>query len=281
MACSHHCRRLRLALDRFPHALTSCTFAIEAALKASAECKRTAKGRHDVIAVARAASPLIAAFAQEDLDDLRKKRNEIVHKGYSPKDDNLSAGLLLHIGIPFLSCCYREFHTYDMLDSLLPAIAEHTRIAGNVYRRCRTALLEHPPESEQDVTYCFRALAHLIRWSCKDSFSSYWELKALQTAEEDGVKFNHAADERDKLDRMFTCGWRFDCPICDEYKGVVADLEEKALVNGTIRPIRLACPSCALVVRTEHQYLAEELLASHLGEEEAAILKDYGVHRPG
>jgi hypothetical protein len=269
-----------IALERFPHALTSCTFAVEAALKASPLCKRASKGLLEVIAAARKASPAIEAFPQEDLDHLRQKRNDIVHKGYSPKDDNISGDLLLNVGMPFLSCCYREFHAFDILESLLPAIAEQTRIAGVVYGRRRSALLQQPRKNEQDVTYCFRALAHLIGWSCKDSFSPSWELRALQQAEEIGAKFDRIADACDKLERLFRYAWRFDCPICSEHKGAVADLDEDALVNETLRPTSLTCPSCALVVRSEHEFLAEELLAPCLAQEEVAILMDYGIRRP-
>ena len=268
-----------IALDRFPHALTSCTFAVEAALKASPRCKAASKGLLDVIVAARKASPAIEAFPREDLDHLRKKRNEIVHSGFSPKDDNISADLLLKVGIPFLSCCCQEFHSFDLPDALLPEIAEQIRIASAVYRR-RQSAPDQPGDTEQDVTYCFRALAHLIRWSCRDSFSSSWELKALRHAEEVGAKFEHTADESGDLERLFRCPWRFDCPICGEYQGVVADLDEDALIEGTIRPARLVCPSCALVVRREHKFLAEELLMPDLPAEEAAILKDYGIRRP-
>jgi hypothetical protein len=39
-------------------------------------------------------------------------------------------------------------------------------------------------------------------------------------------------------------------------------------------------PDCALVTRVEHEFLAEELLVPSLAQEEAAILKGFGINRP-
>lgn len=126
-----------IALDRFPHALTSCTFAVEAALRASPRCKGTSKRLSDVIVAARRASPAIEAVPQEDLEQLRKKRNDIVHSGFGPKDKNASADLLLKVGLRFFTCCCREFHSFDLLDGLWPEIAEQI-LRGAIARRLVT-----------------------------------------------------------------------------------------------------------------------------------------------
>jgi hypothetical protein len=248
-----------IALGRFPHALTSCAAAIEAALKASPRCATSDDRFVTLLDAACRASAHIANFPKLDLTDFRKKRNDIVHKGFSPKDDNIAADLQLKVGIPLIAACFREFHTFDFYDGLLPEYSRHIQIAQKAYQRRPAGPND---ASDRDVTYCFRSLAHLIRWSFKEAFSSSWELKALTHAEEIGMKFNHANDEQAELERLFGCAWKFECPVCHDYESTVAELEEGALSNGFVRPTRLACTNCGLVVRNNHYFLAEELLAA-------------------
>ena len=265
-----------ISLSRFPHALTLCTSAIEGAIKASPKGDPAAKNLRDTIASARCAAPRLGAFQQEDLDSLRRKRNEIVHKGFSPRDDNVCAYLLLNTGIAFLDSCYRELHDFDFMAGLLPEIAEQIQLALRVYSRCRPERIPQGKEPEEDVSYCFLAFARFVRSSFKDSFSSSSDLKAAQYAEEIGVKFGYTEDQCNRLERQMACPWRFDCPICREYKTAVTDLDGEVLEDGVVRPVCLVCPSCGLVVLKEHSFLAEELLSGTVAKERAAILKDYG-----
>lgn len=265
-----------IALSRFPHALTSCATAIEAVIKASSRCATNDDRFVALLSAARKAATTIAAFPQQDVDEFRKKRNDIVHKGFSPKDDNVSVELLLKTGIPLLAQCFSEFHNYDFFHGLLPEYTEHLRVAQKVYLR-QQQMAPHADAEERDVTYCFRSLAHLIRWSCKHAFSSSWEIQTLSDAEDIGVKFEHTEDERRKLEGRFGSAWRFDCPVCGDYEAAVAELDEDALTQSVVRPSRLACTNCGLVVRKEHRFLAEELLSAATEQDEARILKEYGI----
>src|SRR5437588_473581 len=86
---------LLLAVWRYPHGLVSCASAIESALKAAFNKRR--KGFGELLKLANAELPG-DVFSQADLDEFRDKRNEIVHYGFSPKDDEISAVLLLKTG---------------------------------------------------------------------------------------------------------------------------------------------------------------------------------------
>jgi hypothetical protein len=263
-----------IALGQFPHALTSCAAAIEGALKASSALRATSNDRFvTLLEAAGRASLHLANFPKSDLTEFRKKRNDIVHQGFGTEDYSISAGLQLKVGIPLLAVCFREFHAFDFYDALLPEHSRHIRIAQKVYHR---RLADAKDASDGSVTYCFRALAHSIRWSFKENFSSSWELKALTRAEEIGIKFDHAHEEQGKLESMFGSAWIFDCPVCFEYQSTVAELDESALSNRLVQPIRLACTNCGLVVQKSDYFLAEELLAADVAQAKAHILKEYG-----
>src|SRR5882672_9161327 len=76
-----------IALNRFPHALTTCASAIETALKAAVISNKAKKPRfEDLIAAARHNSVGIANLSESDLVSFRRMRNNIVHHGFEPKD---------------------------------------------------------------------------------------------------------------------------------------------------------------------------------------------------
>ena len=219
---------------------------------------------------------MIAKFPGPDVKEFRDKRNEIVHSGFSPKDDNVSADLCLKVGIPFLAECFAEFNVFNFYDALLPEYLQQIRVAQRVYQRRHASLND---ASDFDVTYCFQALGHSILWSLRENYSSSWELKALTESEEVGIKFEHTHREQVELERLFGCAWKFDCPVCFDVDSTVAELDEAALNNGVVRPVRLACTNCGFVVRKNSYFLAEELLAADVERATPRILKEFGIAR--
>src|ERR1700755_2257768 len=65
---------LLVSIGQYPHALVSCTSAIESALKAAFTTEKVNLSR--LLELANAAFP-INAFSQRQLDEFRQKRNEI------------------------------------------------------------------------------------------------------------------------------------------------------------------------------------------------------------
>src|SRR5262245_36279364 len=108
-----------IALERFPHALTARASSAEGAMKAmlnipqdqvvhARQLFKRAIDRHTAL----------SAFTGADLRRCRETRNRIVHYGFSPRDEEEAATLLLQTGFPFLRACYREFFRFDLARGL-------------------------------------------------------------------------------------------------------------------------------------------------------------------
>ena len=85
-----------IALKRYPHAFTACAFAIESAIKAAFGIPSSGGDNlQRLLERARERLPRLRDFPQHDVDHLRQSRNRIIHYGFSLKDDQPAASLLL------------------------------------------------------------------------------------------------------------------------------------------------------------------------------------------
>jgi hypothetical protein len=91
----------------------------------------------------------------------------MIHYGFSPRDDEQTAVLLLQVGFPFLSQCYEEFFDFSLEKGLLPDFFQQLSIATEVYDEAKNM-------RGLNFTYCFHAFSHLLCWSVKDSLMSHW-----------------------------------------------------------------------------------------------------------
>ena len=158
-----------VALDRFPHALVTCASAIESSMKSVLVYppeNRIPAAR--LYAKVRKRYPGLESFDERDLEDFRLKRNEIAHYGFSPRDDEPTATLLLKTGFPFLTACYSEFFGFDLVDGLAIEFGDNFKIALNVYNAL-TVYKKTKEIPEPRFSRCFSAFSHLIRWSLRQS----------------------------------------------------------------------------------------------------------------
>ena len=259
-----------IALGRYPHALSVCASAIESSLQAADINAKEKDGFQDLVKKAKKSSKAVESFADGSLDQFRETRNRITHRGFSPQDDSESVSLYLEVGLPFLSICYHEFHAFDLMGGLLMEYTEHINAAQKIL-----ALVKAEPNL--DKSYCLNSFSHLIRWCFKRNFSAGWEIDALVHSEEIGGKFEKMYAEKQDLERLFDAPYSFDCPVCDDIKSVVAELDSAALDLAEVRPIRMACTSCGFVVSKSQPYLAQVLLEKQVSESKARILKEYWI----
>ena len=173
-----------------------CAFGVESAMQAADIGAKEKDGLQQLIKKAGGRSKAIREFEPTLLDNFRDTRNQIVHHEFSPQDDSLTTSLYLEVGLPFLSLCYREFHSFDLMDALLTEYVEHIHAAQRVHALAKSL-------HDIDVSYCLHGFAHLIRWHLKNNFSTTWEIDALVRAEEIGVKFNKIYDQKQDLERHF------------------------------------------------------------------------------
>lgn len=261
---------LLIALARYPHALTVCASAIESAIQAANIGATEKDGFHNLIKKAKKTSKAVEEFGDDSLNHFRNLRNLITHRGFSPQDDSEATSLYLEVGLPFLSLCYREFHSFDLMDGLLIEYVDHINAAHKVH-----ALAKRLPR--QDMSYCLHSFGHLIRWSCKQNFSTGWEINTLVHADEIGQKFQEIHAEKQELERLFDASWSFDCPVCHDPDSVVAEIDSSALDKKEVIAMRLACTNCGFVVSNSQPYLSQVLLEKQVSDSKAKILKEYGV----
>lgn len=156
------------------------------------------------------------------------------------------------------------------MSGLLPEYVDHINVAQRV-----CALAKAMPDL--DLSYCLNSFSHLVRWCFKRNFSAEWEIDALAHSDEIGGKFERMYTEKKKLERIFDVTYLFDCPVCDDIDGVVAELDSNMFDLQEVKPIRMACSSCGFVVSHSQPHLSEVLLEKQVVASKAKILKEYGL----
>ena len=212
-----------------------------------------------------------------DQHDLREKRNEIIHYGFSPKDDEISAILLLETGFRLIEQYYEHYFDFHLkrhtgeFGGLLPDVDWHLDIAQKVYSKAKEL-------DNINLTYCFRSFAHDIRWVINHWMLSDWQMDALGKEEESGWSSWEFKDkQKTNLESQFGASWTLDCPICEGADTFVVELEDHALGEGEIRLTRGACVDCSFVIPADCPFLADELCMDEIVEATPKILKEYGV----
>jgi hypothetical protein len=260
------------AARRYVHAFVICASAIEGALRAVPVGSKDRDDFKTLIRRARNvpdASPRLKDFPLAEIDALRKNRNRIIHRGYSPKDNSICVDLLISVALPLLEICYGGFHSIDLYADLRKdhAFAHHLSVAAQVCSRARAAGV--------DLTYCIGSFAHLVRLFIKPTFTSDWESETLDHAESNVLNWDLKRRDKNTIERWYGMPWTFDCPVCDDFESLVCDLETE---DQRLVPKQMACANCNYIVHDSEPFIAEVLLREQLTEDlQRRILKEYGL----
>lgn len=263
---------LLIALKRYPHALCTCVAAVESALKSSRLSSALARtnGLGRVLEVVRRESAELAEFPQDQLKALGGARNRFTHAGFSPRDDSEAVGLLIEVGIPFLSRCYQHLYSFDLLEALHEVFAHQWRNGAGVFQRAKRI-------SILDRSYCLNSLGHLIRWSLKERFSADWEINGLAIVEASWGSFDFQSKVRRKLELSYSTCWVFNCSLCRGIGSCVCELDNDELELRNIIPLRMTCTNCGFVVHESEPFLSEAVMKETIAQEREKILKDCGL----
>lgn len=285
---------LMIGLERFPSALVSCASAWESALKAHLRVPPEDReaGLAELVGSIRRCSATLRTWGQDRLTEFREARNRIVHYGFSPKDDAECARLLLGVGLPFLSGCYRElfgfcldwrdirsgvkdFHSLSALEmeraALLPFVADQLRVALDVYGRAKGL-------RGVDFSKCFKSFGHFIMLGLKESMITDGEAEVLVGGEDAGQRFRIEHGRKKDVEAVLQdCCWSFDCPVCEGRKTMVAELEGRALDEGRLAWQRCLCVRCDFFGPRGAPLLTETLLRPQIEAEMADIRKAFGL----
>lgn len=284
-----------IGIHRYPSALVSCGTAWESVIKAKlAISPKGGSTAEQLLKRIRSLAPALQAFDESKLDLFRRKRNSVVHYGFSPKDDEECVVLLLETGFPFLTLLYRELFDFflDWRDirpgntdfhglspgemskaGLVPELAEHLRGAGDVYARAKHLQgLSH--------SYCFSGLSHYIRVGLKESAKTEAEWSVIEGADSNGARWTAEHEIKKRLEEVLdNPTWEFDCPICGGFESVVAEFDGERLDAAEVVTKRCACVQCGFVVRKGEPYLSEVLLAGQIATKTPAILREFGIKK--
>jgi hypothetical protein len=271
---------LLISMRRYPHALVSCASAVESAIKAAFNCNQNAKFEK-LLEQAQERIPAAARLDSDGLNAFRRKRNEIIHYGFTPKDDAISSTLMLETAIPLTEQYYKEFFNFNLKQQgkkyggLLPDLDRQLSVAQKVHSKTRE-------RNDLDSTFCFRSFSHQIRWGIRHWMLSDWQISALEKEEEGGWPSWEFKEKRKEhlVWKEFDPSWSFDCPICAEPDGFVAELDNDALGVGEVRLTRGVCVNCSLVIPANCPLLADELCLDQIAEAAPKIMKEHGVVLP-
>ena len=165
---------LMIAMNRFPHALINCGSAIESAIKAA--IKASPDDRIDfrgLINKGQQKFPDFTKLSSKAIKKFRLKRNQILHYGFSPKDDEESAILLLETGYNLIEDCYESFFNFPLhskgttYGGLALDFDRQLKVAKNVYCKVYN-------NNNLNLAYCFISFSHQLRWSLRGWMLSDW-----------------------------------------------------------------------------------------------------------
>lgn len=266
-------------MARYPSALVATASAIESAVQAAFP-SLLRKRFEELFEHANSNLQAGLSFNTLDLSDFRRKRNEIIHFGFSPSDDEVAAALLLNTGYPFIERCYKSYFNFGLKrkgvrdGGLLLNLDRHLDVAQIVYQKTKNI-------PNVRASSCFIPLAHEIRWRIRESLLSNWEAEVLDLEDEEFER-RHTFQERQKnklLRDTFEVSWEFDCPICDYPESLICELEREPLEKGEIRLNRAVCVSCGLEIPKNSPALADELCADQVVECRSQILQEHDINR--
>lgn len=263
-----------IALQRYPHALVTLVSALESGLKAGLGLnERDRKGLVALFDMARTDKQAFHDYSRSHLFEMLNHRNAIVHHGFSPRDDNGSAALLVRIGFPLLCDCHSTFFGFDVFKGLGPfgyflrtAIAAGKQVPG-------PACIQH--------VHALIGVAHSVFWSIHQGMLPYWQGEALGLMDEMGEDPRPAL--RDQLDARIEREGGFpvsiQCPVCGEPDMLVCDLHaDKGEVEKGLLSVEWGrCVNCRLLFPKGATVIADLLCADGLTEQKPKLMRALGI----
>jgi hypothetical protein len=270
-----------IATRRYPHALVLATSAVESVIKAHRGDPPDASVRLYTLLAEIRRRPGLAHLAgapgsrgrtngrsapsrSTGMHLVGDTRNEFVHYGFSPRDDNRAAQLLLDVGLPFLFACYRDLMGFAIRDVMTvePRLARQLEAAEQASAEVGT--------EGQNHEFCLDIVGHVVRRTLQPEFLSPWESQAMDAGEPD--PFRWGLDEQ-RLEHAWDPCEYFTCPACDGDR-MLCKLDEHLLADERLlQPQQAVCVGCGLTVRSPE--LLRLVLSDEMASKRAAILPSW------
>ena len=253
-----------VGLGRFPAALTACGTAVESTIRAVKDYPTNSPndGLKTVIDFAYKRKP---SLRNKKLNKFREARNDFMHQGFSPEDDERAVSLLFGVGYPFLSQCLWQFHKFSIRDSIIDEVWNQVEIAKNV--------LEKIENTSCNKTSAAKAVKHYILINLRNPKHDLWADIDINFIEENFI-------EREKIKRSIEDKWNFytyvNCPIpsCASQECIIRLDEDE---QNKISPSSLFCFDCRFRLYKDDFALMEYLIGGSLRGQRSKILREYGL----
>jgi hypothetical protein len=285
---------LLIGFKRYPHALVSCVTAIESAIRSRMALPADDGTKlHELLNLIQNHPYNIKALSQKHLDELREMRNRIVHRGFSPEDDDVSVRLFIQTALPLLNVCYQQFFSFylDWRDvrrgatsfndlsleelakvGLLCEYADSLNLVRRIFAKVRDV-------RGTDRSYCIDPFVHLIRYKFKPTFIGEAEETLLFDCGAEAYEAEKSAKDIRKKQFFDSSGsecFEFDCPVCDGIETVVAQINDAKLDRKEVSFRQAICVRCGLVL-DDKPFITDMVLSEGIAEKQSSILKGYGL----
>jgi len=276
-----------LASGRYPHALVMCASAIESALKAKLNIEEG-----EVVSPGELFNRIVQEYGVgrskwDRFNEFFRRRNSIIHYGFTLETRPIAARMLLETGFPLLSDYYISLFQYyldyrdiqvaenlppkeaswSLKNGLHPDLWEGWHIAKEVFRKVSKI-------RELDLTYCFFPLVIRLR-----QMTSH--MSTVEYSEEEGfadIEWKKHETRKKQLQSIFNeCCWFFNCPVClvNGVQSLVVEIDEDSISVGQIIFRRAECVECNFIVGEpeDEPFMLDVLLKDQLSNKRLEIIK--------
>jgi hypothetical protein len=259
-----------ISQQRYPHAHVSLASAIESAMKSILRIEKDSKIKAwKLYELTKNKFASLNNYEKDVLDDFREKRNEYIHYGFIPGDDEESARQLLSVGFPFFVSCCNSFFQFDIIQSLHPELSFHFNTMIEMYRDSKTSATKQ--------TAFFISVSHWLNWNNLEQQRSDWEFSSLIKAEELGLKYEKISRCREKLEIKWSNTWDFTCPICGEVETFIGNLDNEKAKMGIVSFDKGYCLNCQFYVSDDIPGFMNRIIATEIKSITPLISKEYGL----
>ena len=255
-----------ISINRFPSALTCCAMAIESAWKAATNAGQ--ENKSDFATILGEVNNFFPSSAPSfNLKDFRKLRNDVVHFGYSPKDDEVSARMIFATGIPVFFLFVKSHLSLfiDLHSCIEPDLGEQLNLTLELNKIGKRQAISTIESSVM--------LRHMIKRM--NSNLTIWQESALDDHSlSQQIEFEAKSGFKDMLLKDWHCSEAIRCPVC-EWDDLVVRFEENQLSEGNLTALRAHCVNCDLNLPPAMlNQILERILSKDKREE---ILSSYGI----
>lgn len=283
-----------VALARYPAALLACVNAWESALKAAFQIPESDWKANLKSLLVKAGGQITpcAWWSTAKNSNLREKRNQITHYGYTPKDTDACATLLLEVGYPGLACLYEQLFDFPLMRQQLvdfprtsgsPSTSDFDKVGlisqwGDPLWLALDQFQRQQATQNLSPTWYFHPLASAFRLGYQRSWTSLAEHEALVLAETDGILYEQQEQVRSQvIRRMSDCRTTFFCPICDAADTFIIEFDEDAFDDGRMAAKRCFCVACHFTLPSSAGFLIHALVPNQLREKWQQLRIDCGL----